>query len=87
MFGGIHSHSIIDDFTPTESLLQMEQTCSVRRAIQAYRLEAREPIGVRLGGGGDALCAEKVAESRVATKLTGGRTGGAARWLYELAEI
>jgi dihydrofolate reductase len=30
-------------------------------AIEAYRLEAREPAGVRLGGGGDAVCAKKVA--------------------------
>ena len=27
----------------------------VRGAIEAYRLEAREPAGVRLGGGGDAV--------------------------------
>ena len=27
----------------------------VRRAIEAYRLEARQPAGVRLGGGGDAV--------------------------------
>ena len=27
----------------------------VRVAIEAYRLEAREPAGVRLGGGGDAV--------------------------------
>ena len=33
----------------------------VRRAIEAYRLEAPEPAGVRLGGGGDAVWAEKVA--------------------------
>jgi hypothetical protein len=33
----------------------------VRGAIEESRLEAREPAGVRLGGGGDAVCAEKVA--------------------------
>ena len=33
----------------------------VRRAIEAYRLEARQPAGVRLGRGGDAVRAEKVA--------------------------
>jgi dihydrofolate reductase len=27
----------------------------VRRAIEAYRFEARDPTGVRLGGGGDAV--------------------------------
>ena len=27
----------------------------VRGAVEAYRLEAREPAGVRLGGGGDAV--------------------------------
>ena len=27
----------------------------VRGAIEACRLEAREPAGVRLGGGGDAV--------------------------------
>ena len=27
----------------------------VRRAIEAYRLKARKPAGVRLGGGGDAV--------------------------------
>src|SRR6266536_1901203 len=31
------------------------------RTIEACRLEAREPAGVRLGGGGDAVRAEKVA--------------------------
>src|SRR6266480_5771231 len=33
----------------------------VRGAIEACRLEAREPAGVRLGGSGDAVRAEKVA--------------------------
>src|SRR5207248_6060977 len=33
----------------------------VRGAIEACRLEAREPAGVRLGGRGDAIRAEKVA--------------------------
>ena len=33
----------------------------VRGTIEARRLEAREPAGVRLGGGGDAVRAEKVA--------------------------
>ena len=33
----------------------------VRGVIAACRLEAREPAGVRLGGGGDAVRAEKVA--------------------------
>ena len=31
------------------------RTDVVRRAIEAYRLEAREPAGVRLGGGSDAV--------------------------------
>src|ERR1039457_5799972 len=33
----------------------------VRGTIEACRLEAREPAGVRLGGGGDAVRAETVA--------------------------
>jgi len=33
----------------------------VRGAIEAYRLEAREPAGVRVGGCGDAVCTKKVA--------------------------
>src|SRR6266567_8382011 len=33
----------------------------VRGAIEACRLEAREPAGVRLGGGGHAVRAEKIA--------------------------
>ena len=33
----------------------------VRRALEACRLEAHGPAGVRLGGGGDAVSAEKVA--------------------------
>jgi dihydrofolate reductase len=33
----------------------------VRGAIEAGRLEAREPARVRLGGGGDAVRAEKIA--------------------------
>src|SRR5438552_5365610 len=37
----------------------------VRAAIKACRLEAREPAGVRLGGSGDAVRAEKVAIARV----------------------
>jgi hypothetical protein len=35
-FGGIHSHSIIDDSTPTESLLQMEQTCIITTALMEF---------------------------------------------------
>src|SRR5882724_7087016 len=38
----------------------------VRGAIEACRLEARKPAGVRLGGGGDAVRAEKVAIRRSA---------------------
>ena len=33
----------------------------VRGAIEADRLEAREPAGIRLGGGGDAVLSETVA--------------------------
>jgi hypothetical protein len=34
---------------------------SINLTLDGWRLEAREPAGVRLGGGGDAACAEKVA--------------------------
>ncbi|MDQ6871418.1 MAG: hypothetical protein M3037_05330, partial [Gemmatimonadota bacterium] len=51
-----HREMIADEDLHRNALENIGQGADVvRGAIEAYRLEAREPAGVRLRGGGDAV--------------------------------